>query len=148
MAWCAFCCWGVATSRSSQAELEDKCALKIYMYMYACVCVCLCIHSQVYANAFMYFYIYFNPSIYPSITFITCTRVLVTQSCLTLCDPRDYSPQDPLSMWFSKQEYWSGLPFPPPAESSQPRDQTRVSCIAGKFSTIWATREAMHIESV
>ena len=34
----------------------------------------------------------------------------VPQSCLTLCDPVDCSP---LSMGFSRQEYWSGLPFPP-----------------------------------
>ena len=28
------------------------------------------------------------------------------------CDPMDYSPQAPLSLEFSRQEYWSGLPFP------------------------------------
>ena len=28
----------------------------------------------------------------------------------------------PLSMEFSRQVYWSGLPFPSPGESSQPRD--------------------------
>ena len=41
---------------------------------------------------------------------------LVPQSCLTLCDPTDYNPppQPPLSMGFTRQEYWSGLPFPPP----------------------------------
>ena len=33
------------------------------------------------------------------------------QSCLTLCDPMDGSPQAPLSLGFSKQEHWSGLPF-------------------------------------
>ena len=33
-----------------------------------------------------------------------------------------------LSMEFSRQEYWSGLPFPIPGESSQPRDQTCISC--------------------
>ena len=33
------------------------------------------------------------------------------QLCPTLCDPMDCSPQAPLSMEFSKQEYWSGLPF-------------------------------------
>ena len=39
-------------------------------------------------------------------------KVLVTQSSLTLCDPMDYSLcQPPLSMEFSRQEYWSGLPF-------------------------------------
>ena len=35
-------------------------------------------------------------------------KVSVIQSCLTLCDPMDYSPA-PLSMGFSRQEYWSGL---------------------------------------
>ena len=42
-------------------------------------------------------------------------KVLVDQSCPTLCDPVDYiSLQAPLSMGFSKQEYWSGLPCPSP----------------------------------
>ena len=47
-----------------------------------------------------------------------------------------------LSMGFSRQEYWSGLPFLSPGESSQPRDRTRVSLIAGGRFTIWAAREA------
>ena len=38
------------------------------------------------------------------------------QSCPTLCDPMDYSPQVPLSMGFTRQEYWSRLPFPPPGD--------------------------------
>ena len=39
--------------------------------------------------------------------------MLVTQSRPTLCDPMDSSArQAPLSMEFSRQEYWSGLPFP------------------------------------
>ena len=35
------------------------------------------------------------------------------QSCPTLCDPKDCSP---LSMGFSRQEYWTGLPFPSPGD--------------------------------
>ena len=35
----------------------------------------------------------------------------VAQSCLTLHDPRDCSLQAPLSMGFSRQEYWSGVPL-------------------------------------
>ena len=35
---------------------------------------------------------------------------------------------------------WSAIPFS--MGSSPPRDWTQVSCIAGRFSTIWATREA------
>ena len=38
--------------------------------------------------------------------------VLVAQSCTTLCDPMDRSPQAPPSMEFSRQEYWNGLLFP------------------------------------
>ena len=38
------------------------------------------------------------------------------QSCTTLCDSKDCSPPDCLSMGFSRQEYWSGLPFPSPGD--------------------------------
>ena len=41
--------------------------------------------------------------------------MLVPQLCPTLCDLRDYIVhQIPLSMGFSRQPYWSGLPFPSP----------------------------------
>ena len=43
-----------------------------------------------------------------------CVCVLLTQSCLTLCDPWTIARQVPLSMGFSRQEYWSGLPFSSP----------------------------------
>ena len=38
----------------------------------------------------------------------------VTQSCPTLCNPWTVAHQAPPSMGFSRQEYWSGLPFPSP----------------------------------
>ena len=38
----------------------------------------------------------------------------VAQSRLTLCNPMTVVCQVPLSMELSRQEYWSGLPFPPP----------------------------------
>ena len=56
-------------------------------------------------------------------------KVLVTQSCPTLCDPWTIAHQAPLSMEVSWQEYWSGLPFPSPGGSSRLRDRTRTSCI-------------------
>ena len=42
-----------------------------------------------------------------------CMRAKSFQSCLTLCDPMNciVACQAPLSMEFSRQEYWSGLPF-------------------------------------
>ena len=47
-------------------------------------------------------------------------KVLVTQSCLTLVTPWTVAHQDPLSMGFSRQEYWSGLPFPSPGDLPNP----------------------------
>ena len=44
----------------------------------------------------------------------------VTQSCPTLCDPMDWSQQAPPSMGFSRQECWSGLPFPSPGDLLNP----------------------------
>ena len=43
-----------------------------------------------------------------------CLCVLVVQSCLTLATPWTVTHQTPLSMEFSRPEYWSGLPFPSP----------------------------------
>ena len=60
-----------------------------------------------------------------------------------LATPWTAAYQAPLSMGFSRQEYCSELPFCSPRESSWPRVQTQVSCIAGRFFTFWATREAL-----
>ena len=108
-----------------------------------------------------------SPSSALQISTVLC---LVAQSCPTLCDPTDCSLLCP---WrFSRQEYWSGLPCPPPGDlptqglnpglqhyrqilyqlshqgsprtlecvaypfcrgSFQARNQTGVSCTAGRF---------------
>ena len=48
----------------------------------------------------------------------------VTQSCPTLCDPMDCSLPGSSAMGFSRQEYWSGVPFPSaedlPTQGSNP----------------------------
>ena len=44
---------------------------------------------------------------------------LVTKSSSTLMTPWTVALQDPLSMGFPRQEYWSGLPFPSPGEQTQ-----------------------------
>ena len=41
------------------------------------------------------------------------------QSCPTLCNPRDGSPPGSPSLGFSRQEHWSGLPFPSPMHESE-----------------------------
>ena len=63
-----------------------------------------------------------------------------------LVTPWTTAYQAPPSMGFSRQEYWSGqwVAIPFFKESSWPSDWTHFSHIAGKFFTIWATREAPH----
>ena len=41
------------------------------------------------------------------------------QSCPTLCDPIDGSPPGSPCLGFSRQEHWSGLPFPSPMHESE-----------------------------
>ena len=45
---------------------------------------------------------------------------LVAKSCLTLATPWTVACQTPLSMGFSRQEYWSGFPFPSPGDLPDP----------------------------
>ena len=52
------------------------------------------------------------------------------------CDPMDGSHQAPLFMEFSRQEYWSGLPFPYPRDLPNPGIESRPPTLQAKsFST-------------
>ena len=74
-------------------------------------------------------------------------KVLVIQSYPTLWD----TCQASLSMEFSRQEYWSGLPFPSPGDLPIPGIKPRSSalhadsCIAGRFFTVWAINTVVHL---
>ena len=70
-------------------------------------------------------------------------KVLVIQSCPTLCDPMNCSPPGSSvpGLLLVRILEWVAVPFP--SGSFWPRDQTQVSCLAGRFFTIWATREAL-----
>ena len=61
---------------------------------------------------------------------LTFAKVKVTQSCLTLCDPVDYTVHGILQARILE---WAAFSFS--RGSSQPRDQTQVSCMAGGFFT-------------
>ena len=56
---------------------------------------------------------------------VTLCVCLITQSYPTLCDPMDTAHLAPLSMGFSRQEYLSGLPCPPPGDLPNPGIQPR-----------------------
>ena len=62
--------------------------------------------------------------------FHCCSCCLVAKSCLTLLPP-----QAPLSMEFSSQEYWSGLPFPFPGHLPNPGIEPTSPAMAGGFFT-------------
>ena len=66
---------------------------------------------------------------------------LVTKLCLTLMTLWTLAHQGALSLGFSRQEYWSRLPFFLSRWSSGSRDRTQASCTAGRFFTKEATRE-------
>ena len=62
--------------------------------------------------------------------------------------PWTVAHQTPLSMGFSRQEYYEWVAISFSRESSQPRDWTQVSHIAGRRFILWATREAWFIDLV
>ena len=63
-------------------------------------------------------------------------KVLIAQSCPTLCDPIDCSPPGSSvhEILQARILKWVAIPFS--RGSSQPRDQTRVSSIADRFFTV------------
>ena len=77
-----------------------------------------------------------------------CVCAKSLQSCPTVCDPMDYiACQVPLSMGVLQARILEWVAMPSSRGSSQPRDQTQVSHIAGGFFTVWATREAQLCEA-
>ena len=75
---------------------------------------------------------------YVNVSVFTRVKVKVKSlSCVRLfATPWTVAYQVSPSMGFSRQEYWSGLPFPSPGDSSQPRNRTQVSYIAGRHFTL------------
>ena len=69
---------------------------------------------------------------------------LVARSCPTLCNLMDYSPPGSSihGILQARILQWVAIPFP--RGSFWPRNWTPVSYIAGKYFTIWATREAQN----
>ena len=57
------------------------------------------------------------------------------QSCPTLCDPIDGSQPVSPSLEFSRQEHWSGLPFPSPGDLPDPGIEPVSPALAGRYFT-------------
>ena len=77
----------------------------------------------------------------PALSKVACKVLLcsVTQLCLTLCEPMDYSPPGSLVHGISQARILKQAAISffvgGGGGSSLPRDRTRVSCIVGRFST-------------
>ena len=84
------------------------------------ICVCICIYVYIYE----------------------VKNVLVAQSCRTLYNLMDFSLPGSSVHGISQARILEKVAFPFSKGSSWLRVWTRVSCIAGRFFTIWATREA------
>ena len=69
-------------------------------------------------------------------------QVKVTQSCPIVWDPMDYNLPGSSVHGILQARILEWVAFPFSRGSCQPRDWTQVSCIAGRFFTIRATREA------
>ena len=68
-------------------------------------------------------------------------KVLVAQSCPTLCNLWTVAHQIPLSMGSSRQEYWNGLPCPPPGDLPDPEIEP-VSAVSPALQALSLPTEA------
>ena len=83
-------------------------------------------------------------SVYRAVCVSVCVHAcLVTQLCPTLLPHGQYSPLGSPVHGILQARTLKWIAIPISRRSSQPRDWTWVSCIAGGFFTIWATREAL-----
>jgi len=83
-----------------------------------CVCVCVCVCARVRAHAQLLIHVWL---------FVT---------------PWTVTHQAPLSTGILRQEYWSGLPFPPPGDLPGPGIEHACPSLAGRFFTtapIWTS---------
>ena len=75
-------------------------------------------------------------------------KVLVTQLCLTLCDPMDCSQPGSSVHGIFQARILEWVAISSSRASSQHRDQTQVSHIAGRLFTIWATRDTQSVSLI
>ena len=97
---------------------EVKNYIYIFKFRYCCVCVCVCV--CVYSTA---------------------------QSCPTCCDPMESSPPGSSVLEFSRQGYWSMLPFPTPRCLPNPAIET-TSLVSPALAGGFFTTSANHLGSL
>ena len=93
-----------------------------------------------FGGEWIHVYIRLSPSLFTRHYHNTVNQLCVLSrfSHIQLCDPTDHNPPAPLSMEFSRQEYWRGLPCPPPGDLPDPgiKPTSLISpVLAGRFFT-------------
>ena len=99
----------------------------------ACISKAFLLHFQILSN--------YMDILYSNCLFMKVKKVLVAQCVWLFVTPWTVACQPLLSMEFSRQEHWKGLPFPSAEDLPNPGIGPGSTCIGGRFFTIWATRE-------
>ena len=68
---------------------------------------------------------------------------LFTKLCLTLATPSTIACQAPLSMGFSRKEYWQVMPFPSPGDLPNPGTEPGSSALQAESLSTSTIREAL-----
>ena len=113
-------------------NLRASCGWYVYTHMdiHTHPCTSMCMNEYTYKPIDM--------CMYRCVFTHLCTHGLVMKSCLTLVTPWTIGHQAPLSIGFSRQEYWSGLPFTSPGDLPNTRIEpvSLVSpALVGRFCT-------------
>ena len=86
-----------------------------------------------------------SPRIQPFLPPTPQSASQLVRHVLLFASPWTVACQAPLSMWSSKKEYWSGLPFPPPRYLYDPGMNLHLPpvspALVGRFFSIWTTSE-------
>ena len=75
-------------------------------------------------------------------SFLLCVCTSILSHVQFFVTPWTIAHQAPLSMGFSRQEYWSGLPIPSPGDLPNPGIEPASLALVGRFSTNSTTWEA------
>ena len=116
------------------------------VYPLAHVCKCEYVYTGLYVCMHVYIHMTLYIYMYTRMWFYACIHACTVLSCF-----RTVAHQPPLSMGFSRQEYWNGLPCPPPVDLPDLgiKVTTLMSpALAGRFfttSAIWETHIHVYV---
>ena len=112
--------WLVAASRQSLPVSSHGCLPPVAMSAHGLLCACarvyVCACARVYVRTYVFVHMCVYVCMYVCVCMISHSVVSDSMRVPMGC----VAHQAPLSMGFSRQEYWSGLPFPPPGDLPDP----------------------------